>query len=573
MKKFWIVFCLVAVIIGGTLLFLWHLVNRLERGPEVLGGVLVWCVDQPYEEERDDSLVAQLLRGRAPVVRELVFSLTRAAEDDQIEALLLDIQALPVDWAKVEELRSAVQAFAASGKPVVAYLEGAGTKEYALAVAADEVVLAPEAALLVLGVSAELSFLKDTLAKLGMEADFVHVGKYKSAPEQLTRSSASQANREMIEAIVEDRYRCLVDMIAAGRGQSPATVEAWIDGGIYDAPTALAQGLVDTVLCREEILETHFDGDTVTELDAYLLARPRGDVAARVALVYATGTILPGESRWDKWQGKSAGSVTVVEQLQAAREDEDIAAVLFRVDSPGGSALASDLIWHEVERVGKEKPVVVSMSGYAASGGYYVSCGADSIFADPGTLTGSIGVYAGKIDLKGFYDKIGLKREFVTRGENALLFSDNATFTTKQRDRFQGLLSNFYERFLAKVAAGRGLSRDEVAAVAEGRVWTGAQAVEHRLVDGLGGLPRAVTAIKHLIGVDPADKVALISYERQLSLLERMVLRSLNDLGAANAVPLPASIVEALAADGTLAVLPLLDGRPLALIPFRIHFR
>jgi protease-4 len=574
MKKFWIVLVIVMLVFGGGLFAVWRFVRDLDMAPDVSGGLLVWHVDESYAEQRDDTFLAQARHGRRPVMRDLLFALDRAARDPRIEGLLLDIRRLPVDWAKVEELADAVRRFRDSGKPVRAYLEYAGNKEYALAVAADEVILAPEAGMMVLGVTAQLSFMKDTLDKIGVRADFVHVGKYKSAPEALTRSESSDANREMMEAIVEDRYQRLVATIAAGRNVPPGQVRAWIDVGLYDAPTALAAGMVDTVLTLEEIEEQHRADAGVTDLDDYLLSRERGRAAGRVALIYAVGTIMPGDSQLDGWQGPVVGSDTVVEELRDALEDAAVDAVVLRVDSPGGSALASDVIWQEIQRVRRRKPVVVSMSGYAASGGYYISCAADSIFAEPGTLTGSIGVFAGKADLSGLYAKLGVHREFITRGRNALLFHDASVFTPEQRARFQELLEDFYERFVAKVAAGRpGLDAEAVHVIAQGRVWTGGQAVANGLVDDIGGLPRALDAVKRMIGLDPADRVAVTVRERKLGLLERVLLRMLEE-GAAGAMPttpLDGAVAE-LARDGTLSAVALLDGQPLALLPLRLQF-
>jgi protease-4 len=263
----------------------------------------------------------------------------------------------------------------------------------------------------------------------------------------------------------------------------------------------------------------------------------------------------------------------VVERLRRAREDKSIRAVILRVDSPGGSALASDLIWQEVARVRQQKPVLVSMSGYAASGGYYVSCGADSIFAEPGTLTGSIGVFAGKVDLRGFYEKIGVRREFVTRGANALLFGDNDVFNDEQRAALEAQLGDFYDRFVAKVAAGRHLETSAVEALAEGRVWTGQQAVENGLVDGLGGLQRAILAAKRMLGIPPGALVSVQTYEEPLTFIERLLASSLRRRSGGARVSLPAlTAAEALRRDGTIAAAALLDGRPLALLPLRIQF-
>ena len=277
-----------------------------------------------------------------------------------------------------------------------------------------------------------------------------------------------------------------------------------------------------------------------------------------------------------------------MEELLAVAEDPDIDAVIMRVDSPGGSAMASDLIYDAVRQVQEQgKPVIVSMSGMAASGGYYISCLADSIFADPGTLTGSIGVYAGKMSRTAMYEKVGIHREFITRGENALLFSDEGGFSDKQRALFQGQMDQFYERFLAKVADGRNLERDQAHAVSQGRVWTGNQGVEAGLVDGLGGLHRALNSIKWSLGMSADERVNVVTYGEQLSPLERMLLRSLRQGGGLGrlgrtwlGIPdlqnsgLPwVTLHETLRQDGTLAAVELMDGRPVAMMPFTLKVR
>jgi protease-4 len=591
MKKFWIVFVLVAVLIGGGFGMLWFMMSNLEQSVSVDGGVLVWEVGGDFNEERDDSFWGQVRRGGAMTMPEVLFSLYRAAEDDRITGLMLDLRGAAFDWAKVEEVRGAIQNFHDHGKPVVAYMDGGSTRDYALAAAADRIVLSPEANLMVLGISAELAFMRDTLEKLGMKADFVHVGAYKSAPERMTRSSASDANREMITSIVDDRYDALLDMLATSRQVERQVVAGWIDQGMFDAWDALEAGLADTVMYFEDMMDDRFPDEDITYLSDYSLDLPsRRSTDYEVAVVFVTGVIMPGTSRFDNFQGKLAGSETVVEQLQSVGEDEDIDAVILRVDSPGGSALASDLIWNEIRKVQENKPVIVSMSGLAASGGYYVSCLGDSIFADPGTLTGSIGVYAGKMDRSGMYRKIGVNREFITRGENALLFTDQGGFTVSQRELFQKQMDEFYERFLDKVATGRGMTRDAVHEVAQGRVWTGRQGLEIGLVDGLGGIRRSLDSAKWMLGLELSEKVNLRTFENELSLLERMILKSLRGEGglarllspllegaaspnqAASFFPVP-QLMESLREDGTLAAVELMDGRPMAMMPFWIRVR
>jgi len=588
MKKFWIVFTVLVVLIGGGMFTLWKVVSGLQESvAPIEGGVLVWKAQGALTEERDDSFVGRIRGGDQPVMREVLLALKRAETDDRIHGLVMDMEGLEVDWAKLEELQEAVRDFSGSGKPVVAYLDGGMTRDYALAAQAPRVVLSPEANLMVLGVVAELDFLKDTLGKLGMKADFIHIGQYKSAPERMTRDSASDANRTMVGSIVDDRYNALVDMLSRGRGVDSPVAAGWIDQGMFDARGAVAAGMADTLMYWNDLLDEEFPDEPVTYLDDYVLDLPaaRKD-APRVALVNISGIIMPGPSKFDNLQGKIAGSETVIEQLQKVQDDEDIQALVLRVDSPGGSALASDLIWEEVRKVKDRIPVIVSMSGMAASGGYYVSCGADSIFADPGTLTGSIGVYAGKLDRSGMYRKIGVNREFITRGENALFFSDEGGFTPGQRKLFESQLSGFYERFLAKVADGRHSTRDQIHAIAQGRVWTGAQGRERGLVDGLGGLLRALDSAKWSIGLTSDDHIALVTYGKQMSWMERMLLKSLRDgnaharvgimslFGGADTRAL-ADFIELADAPAreTFAAAALLDGRPVAMMPYLIRWR
>jgi protease-4 len=579
-KRFWIVFLTLTLIVFGGIGLLWLLVDRYTEEPRIAGGVLVWRVEGEYPEVRDENLVGQLRHGYRPTMKDVLFALDRAGRDPRIRGLLLDVRDLAADWAKVEELRGQVERFRHSGKPVLAFVATPATKEYVLATAADRLVLAPEGALRVFGVAAEMVFLKETLAKVGVEADFVHIGRYKTAPEQWTRSEPSEAGREMYESIVADRYERVVATIAAGRGVEAATARAWIDSGLFDAPTALAEGLVDTLGYREDLIDRFLPDEKVTELADYARERPHGRTHGVVALVNVAGTIMPGKSRDDTWQGRFAGEETVIERLRIARDDPDVSAVVLRVDSPGGSALASDAIWNAVAEVRAAKPVVVSMSGYAASGGYYVSCGADSVFAGAATLTGSIGVFAGKMDLSGLYAKLGVHRLEIARGENVGFFSEHTRFSAQQRRRLEAQLERFYTRFVDKVATGRGLEPEAVAAVAQGRVWTGSQAVECGLVDRIGGLFEAIRAAKQLAGIPSDQRVSVLTFERHLGWLEHMLLRLFDDLpavrGTATASPLPApllGVARELAASGCAAYAELPPGTPVALPPCHVVLR
>lgn len=586
MKKFWIAFLVVVLLVGGFYGLMMRSLSRLNQPVAIDGGTLVWRVAGSFPEERDSSFLGQLRNGEQLTLSDVIFGLYRAADDERINGLIMDLRAVKTDWAKIEEIRSALRAFQATGKPVYAYFDGAGTREYALAADADKIFMSPEANLMVLGVTAELEFMKDTLGKLGMEADFIHVGKFKSAPERMTRTEASDANREMINSIVDDRFDKLLGMLAQGRGVTKDRARQWVDRGMFDATGALAAGLVDSTLYLDDIQDHFFDDETSTFLADYVQEKTQsGPTTHTVGVIYASGIIMPGESRFDRMQGKIAGSETIVEQLESVRDDDDIDLVILRVDSPGGSALASDLIWNAIGQVQQKKKVLVSMSGLAASGGYYISCLGDSIFADPGTLTGSIGVYAGKMSRSGMYRKIGVNREFITRGENALLFKDEGGFTAGQKTLFQNQLDGFYERFLGKVAQGRDLTRDQVHAVAQGRVWTGSQGQEAGLVDGMGGFHRALNSAKWVLGLQTTDKVAVQTFGKELSPLERLLLNSLRQGGVLARLGDSLShsgsltgnlgalqpVLESLRSQGALAAAALLDGRPVAMMPFTLE--
>jgi protease IV len=590
MKKFFIIFGVIAVVIGGGLAMLFYSVSQLSESVEIDGGVLVWDVGGSYAEELDTSFVGQIRSSGGTTMLSLLSGLERAATDNRITGLVLNMKGVGADWAKVEEIQTALARFSKEGKPVVAYIDGATTRDYALAIMADDIVMSPEANLMVLGISAELDFMKDVLDKLGMEADFVHVGQYKSAPERMTRTEASEANREMISSIVDDRYDALVGMIAGARSLDRNQVELAIDRGMFDAPAALTAGLADTTLYYQEMMDWKFLDEPITTLSDYLYdPRPVQETTKTVAVVYMTGVIMPGTSRFDNYQGKIAGSETVVEELIAVAEDDDIDALIMRIDSPGGSALASDLIWKQMKEVQKKMPVIVSMSGMAASGGYYVACMADSIFADPGTLTGSIGVYGGKMSRTAMYEKIGVNREFITRGENALLFSDEGTFSDYQREIFEEQMGNFYQRFLSKVADGRGMSVGEVHEIAQGRVWTGRQGLEVGLVDELGGMRRAFDSVKYTLGLDRKSKISVVTFGEELSMVERMLLKTFRDGSGFGALmgqsafmdhplvgignPVLPSLMETLKEDGTFAAMSLMDGTPVAMAPFWIRLQ
>jgi protease-4 len=374
-----------------------------------------------------------------------------------------------------------------------------------------------------------MSYFKGLLNKVGVQADFVAIGAYKSAPETWTRQGPSDPARQQVEVYVDAVFDTWIRAMARARGFSERHMENLVDRGYFDARGAMAEGLVDRLVDSVDLQARLGNGDeglpTIDALD-YLDApyhAPSYDHRRRVALIYATGDIVPGHA---KAGSGLLGSDTLIQRLRRARQDDRVKAVVLRIDSPGGSTLASDLIWRELERLRAEKPLVVCMGDLAASGGYYLSMSADAIVAEPLTLTGSIGVFVGKADLTGLYQKVGINHEVIARGDNADLFTDLRPFSDEQREEIRKQLRRFYERFVDKVAEGRGLSFAQADSVARGRVWSGKDAEKLGLVDELGGLQEAVEVAKNLAGIPADDKVSLVRYRRELSTFDRL-LRSL----------------------------------------------
>lgn len=445
-------------------------------------------------------------------------ALRRALVDDRVAGVLLRPDGYQGGWAQAAEIRRCLLDLRDAGKQVVAYVESPTSAAYYLATAASTVAVAPEGSLYPLGISARLLYLKGSLDKLGMEADYIAVGAYKSAPEQFERREPSAPSRRQTEAYVDAIHRRWLEQMARGRGLTPERMMTLVDAAPHDADGALAAGLVDAVM-DPLALDDSLGGGRIDALD-YLEATPEAD-GVGIALIHVEGTILSGASGSSAFGGTVAGSETVVERLRRASEDGKVEAVVLRVDSPGGSAIASDVIYRELLRVRERKPVVVSMGNLAASGGYYVAMAADHVVADGFTLTGSIGVYAGKFDQAGLYDKLGVGFDVVQRGENASLFSELQGFTDGQRARLTEQLEAFYARFVDRVAEHRGLSREAAESAAQGRVWAGTDALDAGLVDTLGGLPEAGDLARELAGHGGESGIRWVTYQRTPGFLER----------------------------------------------------
>jgi protease-4 len=510
---------MVCVLVGALIVGL--VMISLDNEPDIsTNSVLVLKVEGSLPDYTNaDEFSSRFFGGGTNSLSNLLLQLRKAKADKRVGAVLLDIGMLGAGWAKADEIRDAVADFRKSGKPIYAYMEFGSDKEYYVATAAERIYVAPIGDLFVNGLAAESMHFKGSFDKLGIYWDSYQIEKYKSAPESFTRKDMSDGERETLNSLLEEIFNRYVAQVAEARHKSVEDVRALIDEAPHNARAAQEAGLIDGALYREEVESElkkrlgYKDDEKLRKVStaeyrrvsATSLGLNQGEA---VAVIFASGAIAPGRSNDGSFGGEQTiGSDTVVKALNDARDNKEVKAIVLRVDSPGGVTYPSDLIWEAVEQAKKKKPVVVSMSDLAASGGYYISMGANKIVAEPLTLTGSIGVYAYKPVVKGFYDWIGVSSEYVMRGKNAGLFRETDKFSDEERKKFQSGLDNFYwKQFLPKVAEGRHFPNvDAVHEVARGRVWTGAQGRERGLVDEFGGLDRAVEVAKELAQL-PADK-------------------------------------------------------------------
>jgi protease-4 len=451
----------------------------------------------------------RLFGANPPTTYDWVSLLERAGEDQAVRAVVLTIADPHLGWARITELRHAVTRLRARGKYVVAYLEGTiGNGEYYLATAADEIIVPPVATIDFIGLRAEVTFVKRLLDKIGVTADLEHIGDYKSASDLLTRTEMSPEHREAVDQLLDDFDQALRLGVATGRAASLARIDEWIDHGPYVSIDAVTAGLIDRVAYADEVddIVRAAAGPINTRIKAPELAHRlyhnrHWGALPRVAVVFAEGTIAGGRDREALGLGKVMGAETISNAIRRAREDRDVVAIVLRVNSGGGSVFASDKIWREVERTVGQKPIVVSFGDIAASGGYYIAATADSIFALPNTVTGSIGIISGKFDMSALHDKIGMDKETVTRGRFADLGTSTRAYSDEERAVVVDQMQRGYERFIGLVAEGRSLPVDSVDALGRGRVWSGTAALAAGLVDRHADLHEVITVAARMAGV------------------------------------------------------------------------
>lgn len=495
--------------------------------------VLVLRVTGEISDYRPEDPTIDLFNMPSPTSLEMLTTqLRKARVDERIGGVILDIDSPSMGWAKAEELRDSVKEFQNSGKPVFAFMETGGNLEYFLATAAEKIFLAPAGDLYINGLVANAMFYRGSLDKLGVEPEVIQIGKYKNAPDQYTRKDMSDPQREVINAILDEYMQRMTDAIASSRKLDESRVREIIDEAPFHADSAKDLGLIDGALYREQAYEQMrlrlgypAEGKLKTVKGSeYKKVAPESlglNNGAEVAVIYASGQIVSGSSTDSPLGDSNLGSDSFVKSVNDAAGDPSIKAIVIRVDSPGGSALASDIMWQAIENAKLSKPVVVSMADVAASGGYYISCNANKIVAQQTTLTGSIGVFMGKPVVRGLYDWLGISNEYVLRGKNAGILRETERWTPSERAKMQAAANKiYYTDFVPKVAKGRAMNTEAVNQIGQGHVWTGSQAKANGLVDEIGGLERAISIAKELAGIPADQDVDRINYPGAKSFFE-----------------------------------------------------
>jgi protease-4 len=528
-------------------------------------GVLVLNLEGDIPEVPAVDVEIPLLQAQAsPTVRDLWTAIHAAASDSRIKAIALKPHNLSIGWAKLQELRENLTDFKRSGKPVYAYLQTPGMHEYYLASVADRIYVSPDDYLRVKGFRVESTFIKGTLDKLGITFDVDHIGRYKDAGDALTRTNMSPETREVLNQVLDQIYGSFCNGVAEGRHKSAADMQALIDQGPFLAMPAKQAGLIDELGYESQMYRDLASRAKTDKLDkvsykSYVKANP--GTGTRIALLSGEGDIIRGKVDQPFGQGQVIASETFSKTIERVRNDNSVRGVILRVDSPGGDAVASDEILHELKLLAAKKPLVISMSDLAASGGYFISMTGNPIVAYPDTITGSIGVIYGKPNLHGLYDKIGVTKDMLTRGRFADIDSDYKPLSDAEKQKLHDGIMSTYRSFVTKVAAARKKTYDEIDPIAQGRVWMGAQAHKNGLVDRLGGLNVAVQLIRERAKLGANEAVNLISYPPRRSVLDALFNSSPETMAEAKAESYLRSITglrssQALMRGGILELMP-----------------
>ncbi len=487
--------------------------------------VLVVRIEGDVPDEPRQSGLLSILGGNGLSVTDITEGLDRAQNDPRITALELHVGETGMSMGKIQEIRESIRAFNRARKLSVAYLEFATNRSYYLASACQTLDMLPKSEFHLHGMMASTTFYRGAFDKLGIVPDFLHIGDYKNATNVYTEKKFTAAHREATKDLVDDWYRQFAQDVAVSRNMKRADVEKVIAAGPYTSDDAPATGLVDRVAYGEEmrgfVEQRNHGHDRRISLRSYL-DRTDTFTTNKIAVIYAVGEIGPGRSASSPLGEDMMGSETLAQQFRIARADDSVKAVVVRVDSPGGVAYSSEVMRHELELTKAVKPVVVSMSDVAASGGYWLSMSANRIIAEPGTITGSIGVLMGKFNVQGLYDKLGLSSDFVATTPNSTLEYSMQSFTAEQRELQLKNMRETYQDFIEGVAAGRHMKVEDVDKIAQGRVWTGERALKIGLVDELGGLHTAIIRAREMAKIPADEKASLLALPERRPFLERL---------------------------------------------------
>lgn len=500
-----------------------------------------------YVQERE---VDDLIEIERPIsLHDIVFGLEAASFDSKIRGVVLHVNHTMMSYAKAQEIKSALVRFREnSGKPVYAFIERGGNKEYFISTAADSIFMQPEGNIVLTPLQMSMDFYKESLAHFGVEASFIPVGTYKSAPEVYTRDAMSEPNREQYTELLAQFQSLLKADFALERGLSQAAIERVLKQGWYSAPTATAHGLVDRAMYWDDIQRELRGGSQKyrgTNLKDYRdMMSFGGEYNTQIAVIYAEGAIMEGNDGENLLMGGTIGSSRVVRNIRAAVKNKRVKGIVVRIDSPGGSSLASDIIWRELKEASREKTVYISVGGAAASGGYYVAVAGQKIFAHESSIVGSIGVYLGKYNINGLrkdWLKLTSDKILLDTKNDLNFFDATRSFTARERAILTADLTSFYNRFVGKAADGRGMEYAVMGKLAEGRVWTAKAGKENGLVDEFGGLIQTIEALEDELGIENAR---LTFYPKAVPLFDELSSKSLLDID----IPSPERIREEISA-------------------------
>jgi protease-4 len=477
------------------------------------------------------TFMGEILGGAPETLTRILSNLNKVCVDDRIEGVIIKLSSSnTAGYAYLEEIRGAVKKVQAAGKKVYCFTDSMDRKAYYLAAACDSIFMAPGGGVSFTGMAVRTEHYKNMLDKLRIKVNLHQIKEYKSAAELLTRENMSPESRENKRWMLDDFWNSYTEALEEDRGISEERLIEIMEYALFTPDEALEWGLADQLLYWSEFTE-RLKGEDDEKLKTvgqctYAKIKPEKlglKGKKKIAIIHAQGTIGGRKNKIDPFFGIMMGHESVARELRRARKDEDVAAVVFRVDSPGGSGLASDLISYEVERMKEEKPIVVSMVHVAASGGYYIAYKADKIVADPMTITGSIGSISAKFNMKGFLNMLGITQDAESQGPNALLWSEYRDFTEKEWKRFTENHWQGFNDWLEDVAEHRGMTFEEAKSLAYGRVWSGRQAVDNGLIDDLGGLDRAIEIAKELAEIPAEEKVTCVHYPKKKEFFEMLM--------------------------------------------------